>query len=108
VRISHPAAPAKHRRDVGCSLARAIAQVQKAEPQRDDALDRVGVVSALIAPLLISRMRSGPVEFRANPVFLVEVIEVLVTGTPPDSRLPTGRREPVRAFNPANIAVFEQ
>jgi hypothetical protein len=77
VRIPLPAAPAKHRGDVGCGLARAIAQVQKAEPQCDDALDRVGVVSALVAPLLISGMRRGPVEFRADPVFLVEVVEVL-------------------------------
>lgn len=67
MRIPLPAAPAKHRGDVGCGLARAIAQVQKAEPQRDDALDRVGVVSALVAPLLISGMRRGPVEFRADP-----------------------------------------
>ena len=51
--------------------------------------DRVGVVAALVAPLLVSGMRRGPVEFRAHPVLLVEVVEVLVAGTLPDPRLPT-------------------
>ena len=49
-------------------LARAIAQLGEAEPERDDVLDRVGVVAALVTPLFVGGMRGGPVEFHAHPV----------------------------------------
>ena len=107
VRNARPAAQAQHSGDVGRSLAPAITQVEQAEPERDDAPDRVGVVAALVTPLLVSRMRRGPVEFRAHPVFLVEVVEVLVPGTLPDPHLAASGGQPVRAFHPMHVAVFQ-
>ena len=58
---ARPAAQAQHGGDGGRGLAAAIAQVRQAEPERDDALDRVGVVAALVAPLLVGGMRRSPV-----------------------------------------------
>ena len=81
---------------------------RQAEPERDDAPDRVGVVAALVTPLLVSGMRRGPVEFRAHPVLLVEVVEVPVAGALPDPDLPSGGRQPVRAFHPMHVAVLQQ
>src|SRR6185437_9170416 len=105
---NHAGAAPQHRGNGGCGLASTIAQVGEAEPERDNALNRVGVVPAFIAPLLIGGMCSGPIEFRANPVFFVQVVEVPVACALPNARLPPGRWEPVRTFHPVNIAVFEQ
>ena len=69
--------------------------------------NRVGVVAALITPLLVLGMRGGPVEFHANPVRLVQVVEVPVAGVLPDSGLPPCCGKPVRAFHPADVAVLE-
>ena len=38
-----------------------------AEPERHEASYRVGIIAALIAPLLVSRVRGGPVELDAHP-----------------------------------------
>jgi hypothetical protein len=55
----------------GCGIASTITQVVKSEPERNDALGRIGVVPALVSPLLVGRMRRGPVELRANPIRLI-------------------------------------
>ena len=88
-------------------IASAITQVKKSEPQRDDAADRIGVVAPLITPLLVGRVRSGPVEFRAHPVLGVKVVEIPVTCPLPDPGLPPSRGQPVRAFHPADVTVFQ-
>ena len=105
---SRPATQAQYRGNSCCGLASAITQVGEAESQRDDPPDRIGVIPAFVAPLLIGGMRRGPIEFRANPVLLVQVVEVAVAGALPDARLPTRRGEPVRAFHPVDVAVFQQ
>ncbi len=52
--------------DVSRALASVIAQFGEAEPERDDASEQVGVVAALVTPLLVLGMRGGPVEFHAT------------------------------------------
>ena len=42
-----------------------------------------------------------------TPVLLVEIVEVPVAGAVPDPRLPPGGWQPMRAFHPADVAVFE-
>ena len=96
---------AKDRGDEGGALAPVIAQFGETEPERDDAAEQVGVVAALVTPLLVLGMRGGPVEFHANPVILVEVVEVPVTDALPDSRLPTRYGKPMRTLDPADVAV---
>ena len=105
---SRPATLAQYGGDGGCGLASTITQVCEAEPQRDDAQGCVRVISALIAPLLVGRMRRGPIKFRADPVLLVKVVEVPVPGALPDPGLPASGRETVGSFHPANVAVFQQ
>src|SRR5579863_7633553 len=88
-------------------LTPAIAQVEKPEPKRDDAVDRVGVVTPLVAPLLVSGMSRSPVEFRAHPVLLVEVVEIPVARAVPDSGLAAGHGQAMWEFDPVHIPVFQ-
>ena len=96
---ARPAAQAQHGGDAAAVSHRRSPRSSKAEPERDDALGRVGVVAALVAPLLVGGMRRGPVEFRAHPVLLVEVVEVPVTGALPDPA-PVGERQAAHAGVP--------
>jgi hypothetical protein len=102
-----PASFAKGCGDVRRALASTLAQFEKAEPEGDDAAEQVGVVAALITPLLVFGMRGGPVEFHAHAVLLVEVVQIPVAGALPDSRLPARHGEPVRALDPPDIAVLK-
>jgi hypothetical protein len=52
-------------------------------------------------------MGRGPVEFHAYPIFLVEVVEVLVARGLPDSCLAAGDGQPVRAFDPVDVTVLK-
>jgi len=108
MRGAGPAPAAEDCGDVSCALAPVIAQFGEAEPERDDVAGQVGVVAALITPLLVLGVRSGPVEFHADAVGLVEVIQVPVARALPDSCLPSRRRKPVRALDPVNVAVLKQ
>jgi hypothetical protein len=104
---TRPAAQAQHGGHHSRGLAPAIAQVKSAEPERHNALDRVRVVAALVAPLLVGWVRRGSVEFHAYPVLLVQVVEVPVAGALSDIRLPESGGQPVRAFHPADVAILE-
>jgi hypothetical protein len=53
-------------------------------------------------------MGRGPVELHADPVLLVEVIEVPVACPLPNPGLPAGGREPVRDFYAADVAIFKK
>src|ERR1700722_2976480 len=88
-------------------LASAFAQVEQPEPERDDAADSIGGVPSLVAPLLVGRVRGGPVEFYAHSEPLVEVVEVPVARVLPDPCLSTGCGQPVRAFHPVYVAVLQ-
>ena len=107
VRGARPAARAQHRSDSVRGLATVIAQIENSEPERKEAPDCVDRVASLVAPLLVGRMRRGPVEFYAQPVLLVEIVEVPVTSALPDPRLSLRGRQPVRAFHAADIAGLQ-
>jgi hypothetical protein len=107
VRNARPTAQAQHGCDVSRGLTPAIAEVSKAESERHDPAHQVGVIAALVTPLLVSGVGRGPVEFRAHPVLLVEVVEVFVPGALPDPHLTTSGGQPVRAFHPVNVAVLQ-
>jgi hypothetical protein len=98
--------PTEHRGDISRSLASVIAKVEKTEPERHEAADRVGVVAPFIAPLLVGGVRRGPVDFHAHSELLVEIVEVPVTRALPDPRLPAGRGQPVRALHPVDVACW--
>ena len=100
-----PASFAESSGDISCALAPLLAKFEEAEPERDDAAEQVGVVAALITPLLVLGMGRGPVEFYADAVLLVEVVEIPVTCALPDPCLPGRRRKPVRAFHPAQASI---
>jgi len=86
-RITRPAAHAQYGGDVGRGLASAITQVEKSEPERNDAEDRVSVIAALVSPLLVGGMRRGPVDLHSDPELLIEVVEVSVASALADSHL---------------------
>jgi hypothetical protein len=50
-------------------------------------VDRVPAIAAFVVPLLAGRVRRRPAGFHAQPVFLVEVVQVPATGLLPDPRL---------------------
>src|SRR5690242_5804066 len=97
----------QHRGDGVGGLAATIAHIDDSEPEREDALYRVGRVAPLIAPLLVSRMRCGPVEFYANPVFVIEIVQVPAARVLPDPRLPSRGRQPMRTFDAADVAMLQ-
>jgi len=84
-----------------------LAQVEQPEPERNEAADRVGVVAALVTPLFVSWMRRGPVKFHAHPVFLVEIIEINVSGALPYPGLATSDGQAVRALHAVDVAIFQ-
>jgi hypothetical protein len=104
---AQPAVPTEHRGDVSRSLASVIAKVEKTEPERHEAADRVGVVAPFITPLLVGRVRRGPVEFHAHSELLVEIVEVSITRALPDPRLPASCGQPVRALHPVDVAILQ-
>ena len=104
---ARPAARAQHRGDRIGGLATKIAYIEDSEPQRKDALDRVGRVTSLVTPLLVGRMRRGSIEFYAQQVFLVEIVEVPIACMLPDPHLPSRRRQPMWSFDAPDVAVLK-
>ena len=88
MRCGWPAVRAQDTSDVSCALAPVLAQFRETEPERDDAVEQIAVVTALVSPLLILGMRGGSVELHAYAVLLIEVVEVPVAGALPDPCLP--------------------
>src|SRR5580693_3594856 len=67
----------------------------------------IGPVAAIIGPAPLGGMGERAVEFHAEPVGLVEIVQVPVAALVPDASLPTGRRQPVRAFHAADVPAFQ-
>jgi hypothetical protein len=59
---ARPAAVAQQAGYVTRGLASMIAEVEKPEPKREKAADRIDVVAPLVTPLLLGWVRRGPVE----------------------------------------------
>jgi len=94
----------------GClTLAPTISQIEKSDANSLDFLvHRIPSIAALVAPLLVSRVRRRSVHFDARSVVLVEVVQVPSAGLLPHSGLPLRRRETVRALHAPNITQFKE
>jgi len=68
---------------------------------------QVGTVTPDVPPSLVGRVGGGSVEFDAELVVLVEVVQVPAAIAVPDARLPSGCGQPMRALDATDIPAFE-
>jgi hypothetical protein len=108
MRSAGPASSAEDCCDVSCALAPAIAELGEAEPEGDDVAGQVGIIAALVTPLLVFGMRGSTVEFHAHAELLEEIVEIPVARTLPDPCLPSRGRQSVRTLDPVDVAVLKQ
>jgi hypothetical protein len=85
-----------------------VHQVEEANADGDRLGDgEVGAIPAIVVPSFLSRVGGGSVEFDAQAICLVKVVQVPVSRPVPDASLPSGRGQPMRAFHATNVPAFE-
>src|SRR5262249_22317417 len=92
---SGPALAAQNRGDLAGGPAAVPGDVGPAVSQRSRALHEVDIVPAGIAPPALGWVGGAAVQLDAQPVLLVQVVQVAVTAAVPAPGLPPGRRQAV-------------
>jgi hypothetical protein len=92
----------------GLARVRLVDQVEEAKADGDRLGDgEVSAIPAIVVPSSLSRVGGGSVEFDAESIGLVKVVQVPVSRPVPDASLPSGRRQPMRAFHATYVPAFE-
>ena len=85
-----------------------LGDIGPAVPQRPGTLDDVDVIPPRVTPAALGRMSRGAVEFHAQPVLLVQVVQVAHAAAVPALSLPPGRRQPVSALHAMDVMPLER
>jgi hypothetical protein len=94
--------------DLGGRLAAVPGDIRPAVAQGLRSLEEVGVVTAGIAPATFGRVSRESIEFDADAVVFVEVVQIADAAAVPALGLAPGSGQPVSAFYAVNVAVFER
>ena len=85
-----------------------LGDIRPAVPQRPGSLDEVDVIPPRVTPAALGRMSRGAVEFHAQPVLLVQVVQVAHAAAVPALSLPPGRRQAVSALHAMDVVPLER
>jgi hypothetical protein len=85
-----------------------LGDIRPAVPQRPGSLDEVDVIPPRVTPAALSRMSRSAVEFHAQPVLLVQVVQVAHSAAVPAPSLPPGRGQPVSALDALDVMPLER
>jgi hypothetical protein len=99
---------AQGRGDLGGGLAAVPGDVQPAVPERSGALGEVDVVAAGVAPAAFRWVGGGSIQFDAQPVVLVQVVQVAGAAAVPTPRLAFRDREAMGALDPVDVDAFQR
>src|SRR5580704_16677745 len=103
-----PAAGAEDLADLDGGLAAVPSDIGPAVAQGLHSLEEVGVVTAGVAPATFGRVSRESIEFGADAVVFVEVVQIAGAAAVPALGLAAGGGQPVSAFYAVNVAVFER
>src|SRR5215472_9982011 len=104
------AAAAEHLGDFrgGLALMRLVDEIEESDAHGGGLCSsEVGTVAAIVGPVSLGRVGHRTVEFYAEPIDLVEVVQVPAARPMPDASLPSGHGQPVEAFHATDVPALE-